>query len=47
MKKLSEIEMKKVNGGLWFNIGKFVIGSFVTTFLSGFLDGILRPFGCR
>ena len=47
MKKLSNLEMKKVNGGSWFNLTRILIGTFGGTFLAGFFDGIFRPFRCR
>ena len=46
MRKLTEVEMKNVCGG-GISIG--VVAAIVAgiTFITGVLDGILRPLGCR
>ena len=46
MKKLSEIESKKIVGGGVSIVGVFGIGSLIT-FLAGVLDGFVRPLKCR
>ena len=45
MKKLDDLELKKVEGGMsaWALVG---IG-LVVTFVAGIIDGIARPFKCR
>ena len=45
MKKLNDLELKKVEGGMtmWAAIG---IG-LVVTFVAGIIDGIARPSKCR
>ena len=45
MKKLTDNEMKKINGG--FNVGLWLgIGAGVS-FLIGLIDGIIRPLKCN
>ena len=46
MEKLTEVEMKNISGG-GVSIG--IIAAIVAgiTFITGVLDGILRPLGCR
>ncbi len=45
MRKLDDLELKKVEGGMsaWVAIG---IG-LVVTFVAGIIDGIARPIKCR
>ncbi len=45
MKKLTEEEMKKVEGGIsvWIGVGIAAL----TVFLAGFLDGIVHPKNCE
>lgn len=46
MEKLSDIELKKVDGG-GISLGiAFGIGALVT-FILGFIDGYTRPLPCR
>ena len=47
MKELSLKEMKNVDGGVWITLGKIVVGFFGATFVSGLIDGFLRPLKCR
>jgi len=46
MEKLTDVEMKNISGG-GISIG--VVAAIVAgiTFITGLLDGILRPLGCR
>ena len=45
MKKVSDFELQKINGGItaWVAIGIGV----VVTFVAGILDGIARPLKCH
>lgn len=46
MEKLTDVEMKNISGG-GISIG--IVAAIVAgiTFITGVLDGILRPLGCR
>lgn len=46
MRKLSNDEMKSINGG-GVSIGLIAAIVAGITFITGILDGILRPMGCR
>lgn len=46
MKNLTEFEMKNISGG-GISIGCIVAITAGITFITGILDGILRPLGCR
>ncbi|MDD3453751.1 MAG: class IIb bacteriocin, lactobin A/cerein 7B family [Bacilli bacterium] len=46
MKKLNEIELKKIDGGgITFGFG-LALGALITL-LSGIIDGYIRPLSCR
>ncbi|MBR3523543.1 MAG: class IIb bacteriocin, lactobin A/cerein 7B family [Bacilli bacterium] len=48
MKKIDEKEMMSVSGGAWFwTIGKIAAIIFGTTFVSGLIDGFVRPLRCN
>ena len=49
MKKIDKEEMMSVNGGiLWsWTIGKIVTAVLGTTFITGVLDGFIRPLRCN
>lgn len=46
MEKLNEVEMKNISGG-GISIGCIAAIVAGITFVTGILDGILRPLGCR
>lgn len=46
MKSLSDNEMKNITGG-GISIGLVAAIAAGITFITGVLDGILRPLGCR
>ncbi len=46
MEKLSNYEMKKINGGGISVLGFFGIGTLIT-FFAGIIDGFVRPLKCN
>lgn len=46
MKKISDLELKKINGG-GFSIGIALGVGAGVTFLVGMIDGLFRPLKCR
>lgn len=46
MNKLSDYEMKKIDGG-GINVGAFALIAGGVTMIIGILDGFFRPMGCR
>lgn len=47
MEKVSKQEMMKVEGGLFWTLGKITIAILGTTFLGGIIDGFIRPLKCN
>ena len=46
MKKLTDVEMKNISGG-GVSLGLIAAIAAGITFITGVIDGILRPLGCR
>ena len=47
MEKVSKQEMMMVDGGIFWTLGKITIAILGTTFLSGVIDGFIRPLKCN
>ena len=47
MKKLNDEEMMKVDGGFFWTLGRVTMAILGTTFISGVIDGFIRPLKCN